>query len=241
MVNIVIPMAGLGSRFRVANYKKAKPFITIQEKAMIMHVLDNLAMEDATYYLIALKHHIEEEPFIFNDIKNKSNVVIIPIDSITEGPACTALYAREYINNANPLLIANCDQIVDMRISDFISDAISRNLDGSILTFYSTENKWSYAKINENQMVIEVKEKEVISEFATVGIYYFKEGREFVNSGIDMIVRNERVNQEFYVTPIYSHMIAKKQKIGIYNIDQSQMHGTGTPEDLEQYLMRISR
>ncbi|BDL77480.1 hypothetical protein THJ020_16250 [Campylobacter jejuni] len=144
------------------------------------------------------------------------------------------LYARKYINNDTPLMIANSDQIVDINIADFINDSFKRGLDGSILTFIDKEKnpKWSFAKLN-NDLVVEVKEKEAISEFATVGIYFFNKGKIFVESAIDMIIENDRVNNEFYTCPVYNYAIKSGAKIGIYNIDFSKMHGIGTPEDLE--------
>ncbi|EOJ1440990.1 glycosyltransferase family 2 protein [Campylobacter jejuni] len=233
-MNIVIPMAGLGSRFAKAGFDKPKPFIDVLDKPMIVRVLENLKYKDARYILIARKEHLTKEKKLVDEIKNNFNVEFIPIDKLTEGTACTVLYARKYINNDTPLMIANSDQIVDIDIADFINDGFKRGLDGSILTFIDKEKnpKWSFAKLN-NDLVVEVKEKEAISEFATVGIYFFNKGKIFVESAIDMIIENDRVNNEFYTCPVYNYAIKSGAKIGIYNIDFSKMHGIGTPEDLE--------
>ncbi|MDD2367939.1 MAG: glycosyltransferase family 2 protein [Sulfuricurvum sp.] len=237
-MNIVIPMAGLGSRFAKAGYEKPKPFIDVAGKPMIVRVLDNLSYPEARYILIARKEHIEKEQELVKQIEQEYNAIFIPIDKLTEGTACTVLYARKYINNDYPLLIANSDQIVDINISDFIDDCINRNLDGSILTFIDEHQdpKWSFAKLNENDLVSEVKEKVVISEYATVGIYLYSKGNDFINAAIDMIIENDRVNNEFYTCPTYNYEIAEGKKIGIFNIDFKQMHGIGTPEDLTSYL-----
>lgn len=238
MVNIVIPMAGQGSRFAKAGYEKPKPFIDVDGKPMIVRVLENLAYPDARYILIARKEHIEKEKELVNKIEKEFNAIFIPIDKLTEGTACTVLYARKYINNDEPLLIANSDQIVDMDIVDFINDCSNRKLDGSILTFIdkNSDPKWSFAKLDENNFVTEVKEKVVISEFATVGIYLYSNGKDFIDSSIDMIIENDRVNNEFYTCPTYNYAIKEGSKIGIYNIEFEQMHGIGTPEDLNLYL-----
>ena len=234
-------MAGLGSRFAKAGYEKPKPFIDVAGKAMIVRVLENLAYPDARYILIARKEHIDKEQGLVKQIEQQFNAIFIPIDKLTEGTACTVLYARKYINNDEPLLIANSDQIVDMNIADFIDDCKDRNLDGSILTFIDKHNdpKWSFAKLDENNLVTEVREKIVISEFATVGIYLYSKGQEFVDAAIDMIIENDRVNNEFYTCPTYNYAIKYGSKIGIYNIDFEQMHGIGTPEDLNTYLELI--
>ncbi|WP_040499732.1 glycosyltransferase family 2 protein [Helicobacter pullorum] len=235
-MNIVIPMAGLGSRFAKAGFAKPKPFIDVLGKPMIVRVLENLKCKNAKYILIARNEHLEQEKELVKEIENNFNACFVGIDKLTEGTACTVLYARKFINNDMPLLIANSDQIVDMDIADFIQDSIQRKLDGSILTFIDKEKnpKWSFVRL-ENGYAVEIKEKEVISEFATVGIYLFSKGKFFVNGAIDMIVRNERVNNEFYTAPTYNYLIHEGLKIGHFVIDFSQMHGIGTPEDLMVY------
>lgn len=237
-MNIVIPMAGMGSRFAKEGYEKPKPFIDVKGKPMIVRVLENLSYPDARYILIARKEHLQAENDLVNEITEKFNAVFIGIDKLTEGTACTVLYAREYINNNQPLLIANSDQIVDISIKEYIDDCATRELDGSILTFLDKElnPKWSFAKTNAQGLVTEVKEKKAISEHATVGIYLFSKGEDFVNGAIDMIIENDRVNNEFYTCPIYNYLIKDDKKIGIYDIDFDAMHGIGTPEDLNKYL-----
>lgn len=241
MINIVIPMAGMGSRFAKEGYEKHKPFIDVKGKPMIVRVLENLSYPDARYILIARKEHLQAENDLVNEITEKFNAVFIGIDKLTEGTACTVLYAREYINNNQPLLIANSDQIVDISIKEYIDDCATRELDGSILTFLDKElnPKWSFAKTNAQGLVTEVKEKEAISEHATVGIYLFSKGEDFVNGAIDMIIENDRVNNEFYTCPVYNYLIKNQKKIGIYDIDSEAMHGIGTPEDLKNYLHKI--
>lgn len=242
MINIVIPMAGQGSRFAKAGYEKPKPFIDVDGKPMIVRVLENLAYPEARYILIARKEHMDKEKELVAKIEKEFNAIFISIDKLTEGTACTVLYARKYINNDIPLLIANSDQIVDMNITDFIDDCKGRNLDGSILTFidHHQDPKWSFAKLDENNLVTEVKEKVVISEFATVGIYLYLKGKEFVDASVDMIIENDRINNEFYTCPTYNYAIKEGSKIGIYNIEFEQMHGIGTPEDLNLYLDSIN-
>lgn len=229
-------MAGAGSRFAKAGYQKPKPFIDVLGKPMICHVLDNLDMPDAKFILLARKEHYDNEPETIQWIEKNYNVEFVLIDKLTEGAACTVLHAHRLINNDAPLLIANSDQIVDMNIADYINDSNARNLDGSVLCFQDDDTKWSYAQIDDNGYIVEIKEKVVISEYATVGIYYFAKGKIFVENAIDMFVRNERVNNEFYVAPVYNYAISQGDKFGIYSIDMNQMHGTGTPEDLDKYI-----
>lgn len=237
MINVVIPMAGLGSRFAKAGFIKPKPFIDVLGKPMIVRVLENLYIPNANYILIARKEHLESEKVLVETIKSKFNAYFINIDKLTEGTACTILYAKKMIDNEMPLMIANSDQIVDIDINEYIKDCTERRLDGSILTFVDKEKnpKWSFAKLDSDGTVEYVKEKEVISDIATVGIYYFSKGNIFVDSAISMIIQNDRVNGEFYTCPVYNYAIKNGAKVGIYNIDFKQMHGIGTPEDLQKY------
>ena len=238
MINIIIPMAGLGSRFLEAGYEKPKPFIDVSGKPMIERVLENLNVENAQFILVARKEHLEQERELVNYIKREFKLLFISINQLTEGTACTVLSARKYINNQFPLLIANSDQIIDIDLKEFLDDANERDLDGSIITFYDEDKnpKWSFAELDKKDQVIRVKEKEAISNHATVGIYYFKTGTIFVDGAIDMIASNDRVNNEFYTCPVYNYVIADKKKIGIYEIPYESMHGLGTPEDLNSYV-----
>ena len=243
-VNIVIPMAGNGSRFAKAGYKNPKPFIDVNGKPMIQRVMDNLAFEndnyEISYFLIAKQEHLNKEKELVEYLQEKYNVTFITVYKTTEGAACTVLFARKYINNDDMLIFANSDQIVDFEIKNFIYDAVNKDLDASILTFIDEEKnpKWSFAKIDENSLVEKVAEKQVISQYATVGIYLYRKGSIFVDGAIDMIINNDRFNNEFYVCPVYNYIIKNGNKVGIFNIENSAMHGLGTPEDLQKYLKR---
>lgn len=241
LINIVIPMAGLGSRFVNAGYDKPKPFIDVKGVPMIVRVLENLKYPNARYIIIARKEHLVKETEIVKYLKKNYNIIFIDLEIFTEGTVCTILQARKYINNTSPLLIANSDQIVDIKISDFIDDGINRKLDGSILTFTDIDKdpKWSFVKIGKNNLVSRVQEKVVISKYASVGIYFYLKGRDFVNSSIDMIINNDRVNNEFYTCPTYNYAIRQGMKIGIFNINYEKMHGLGTPEDLSLYKSKL--
>lgn len=242
MINIVIPMAGTGSRFAQAGYAKPKPFIDVAGKPMIVRVLENLAYPNARYILIARKEHMDAEAALVRQIERDFNATFIPIEKLTEGTACTVLYARRWINNNERLMIANSDQIVDVDVREFVADCAQRSLDGSILTFEDAARnpKWSFAKIDADRLVVEVQEKKPISKYATVGIYLFSHGRDFVDAAIDMLIECDRVNNEYYTCPTYNYLVRSGKKVGIYNIDISGMHGIGTPEDLNKYLALIA-
>ena len=236
-INIVIPAAGLGSRFSAAGWKKPKPFIDVNGVAMLGHVLNNVVTKGSKSILILRSEHMRENASIIDGLKKDGNKIVF-VDQFTEGTACTVLLARKYFDDDKPLLIANSDQIVNFDVQDFVDDCLQRDLDGSILVFRdpSKNPKWSFAKTDEFGHVIEVAEKKPISDLATVGIYFFRNGSAFVGGAIDMIAQNDRVNGEFYTCPVYNWLIKSGCKIGVYEVPMSAMHGLGTPEDLNEYL-----
>jgi HAD superfamily hydrolase (TIGR01509 family) len=232
-LNVLIPMAGAGSRFEKAGYKLPKPLIDVKGKPMISKVVENLNFK-ANYIFLVQQAHLDKYNLevllrlIVPDCK------IVVVDGLTEGAACTTLLAKEYINNDNPLIIANSDQWVEWDNCQFMYKMNEGDVDGGIVTFKATDSKWSFAKIDDNGYVTEVAEKNPISDLATVGIYYYKQGKSYVQAAEQMIEKNIRVNNEFYVCPVFNEMILNGLKIKTYNA--SEMWGLGTPEDLNFYL-----
>ena len=162
---------------------------------------------------------------------------MIELDGVTEGAACTTLLAKKYINNNKPLIIANSDQFIKWNSSKSLYNFNSKKYDGAILTFEAIHPKWSYAKCNKSNFVTEVAEKKVISKNATVGVYYWKKGSQYVKYAEQMIKKNIRVNNEFYVCPVFNGAIKDKKKIVIEQVDE--MHGLGTPEDLNNFIQYL--
>lgn len=234
-LNVLIPMAGHGSRFKDAGYTFPKPLIDVTGKPMIEAVVNSLGIK-AKYTYIVQKSHYEKYSlyYLLNLITPNCNIV--QVDGVTEGAAVTALLAKEFIDNQQPLVTANSDQILEWNSREFLYDLISKNADGGIATFNSTHPKWSYAKADESGLVSEVAEKKPISDLATVGIYYWKHGHDFVRYAEQMIAKDIRTNGEFYICPIFNEAIQDNKRI--YAINIKQMWGIGTPEDLNTYLMR---
>lgn len=241
VLNIVVPMAGLGSRFREAGYAFPKPLIDIKGKTMIEVVVSSLrpACEHKFIFICQREHY--EKFDLYNIFKNatKNKFEVVQINGQTEGAACTVLTAAQYINNKNDLLIANSDQFIEEDIDEFIKEGRRSGKDGLIMTFEASHPKWSYARVDAKGQVIETAEKRVISKHATVGIYYFRKGSDFVQAAQSMIHKNIRYNNEFYVCPTYNEMILSKKKIYIKDIVPKKMHGLGTPEDLNEFLKKL--
>lgn len=234
MLNIVVPMAGRGSRFADAGYKNPKPLIDIYGHPMIEYVTKNISpLCDHRFIYVCQEEHLDKYD-LERVLKAMSpGCQIVTVDHITEGAACTVLLAEKYIDNDDSLMIANSDQFVDTSIDAYI--ACLKEYDGLIMTMPSDHPKWSYIKYNGEHLVTLVREKEVISDQATVGIYNYKYGKDFVRYAHQMIEKDIRVNGEFYVAPVYNEMIEAGLKITYCDVG-AKMHGLGVPEDLTAFM-----
>lgn len=239
MINIVIPMAGAGSRFARAGFELPKPLIDVRGRPMIEVVVDNLRpVREHRFVFICQRAHVDN----FELRKRLSTIApgscIVCVDGLTEGAACTVLAARDLIADDTPLMIANSDQYVDTNIEGYLAASDARGLDGLIMTMEADDPKWSFVRLDERDLVGEVAEKRVISTHATVGIYNFARGTDFVSGAEAMIFRNDRVNNEFYVAPVYNYLIGRGKRIGYFDVGPlaKVMHGLGTPEDLRTFL-----
>ena len=232
-MNVLIPMAGAGSRFAAAGYTFPKPLIDVNGKPMIQMVVENLNI-DANFVFVVQKEH--REKYNLDTLLNliAPNCKVVEVDGLTEGAACTALLAKEFIDSDAPLFFANSDQFVEWDSNEFFYKMNETDADGGIVTFKATHPKWSFAKIDDNGIVTEVAEKNPISDLATVGFYYWKHGSDFVKYAEQMISKNVRVNNEFYVCPVFNQAIEGGKIIRTFDVPK--MWGTGTPEDLKYYL-----
>jgi dTDP-glucose pyrophosphorylase len=235
MINIVIPMAGLGSRFANAGFEVPKPLIEIQGRPMIEWVVKSIGNDSARYIYIVQEEHLKEFDLerILRRITPKSNMELVPIDYITEGQASSVLLAEPFIDNYDSMMSFNCDQVIDWTFDYFLLDASRSHADGGILTFKGNSPKWSYAEV-KGGWVTRTAEKDPISEHATVGAYFWTRGMDFVRFAKEMISENVRVNGEFYSCPVYNWAIRRGGKFIIYDVDA--MYGTGTPEELKEFL-----
>jgi len=234
-MKVLIPMAGAGSRFEKAGYTFPKPLTDVNGKPMIQVVVENLNI-DAQHIFIVQKSHYEKYNLQATLSLISPGCEIIQIEGVTEGAACTTLLAKNLINNDEPLLIADSDQYVDWDSNEFMYSMVADSIDAGILTFKSTHPKWSYAKLDADGFVSQVAEKKPISNIATVGIYYWKKGADYVKYTEQMINKNIRTNNEFYVCPVFNQAIEDDKKIKIFEIEK--MTGLGTPEDLQIFLNR---
>lgn len=233
-MNILMPCAGNGKRFQEAGFTVPKPLIPINGRPMIEVVGRNLGLEGKYIFIVQDKHWGEYEKEFRKAFTNITNDwVVILTNGLTEGAACSALLARDLINTDEPLCIANSDQFVLFNREIFKKRVESGFFHGCILTFWADHPRWSYVALDENGYVNRVAEKSVISNDATVGVYCWAKGSDFVKSAEAMISANDRVNNEFYIAPTYNYLIKEEGLIDTLKVDG--MWGLGTPENFEEF------
>jgi NDP-sugar pyrophosphorylase family protein len=239
MLQIVVPMAGMGSRFAKAGYELPKPLIPVAGVPMIQLVVSNLRPQ-VPHRFIFITQQAHQEKYGVDKILRKvaPDCEVITVHGVTQGAACTVLLASGFINSDDPLMIANSDQWVDVDINEYLAEFDRKPIDGLIMTMTADHPKWSYVKLDPTNRITEVVEKQVVSNEATVGIYNYRRGKDFVRAAESMIERDLRVNNEFYVAPAYNQLIEEGQELGYFNIgsEGNGMYGIGIPEDLESFL-----
>ncbi|MCY4524251.1 MAG: sugar phosphate nucleotidyltransferase [Halobacteriovoraceae bacterium] len=234
---IVIPMAGAGSRFLKQGYKTPKPFIEFKGRMMIEHVLQGVYLKKTQYILIIPKIFEIKYKKCLHTISKNFHVIFLSVEQMTTGSASTVLAAHSLIDNDDPILIADCDNIFNPNdIISLIKDAEEKNLCGNLLTFNEKEQCYSYAKIDKHGFVVKTEEKKVISSHAIAGAYYFSHGKDFVSAAIRMLIYGNIKKGEFYMSNVVNFM--KKKRVGIYKVERSRVSCVGTPEQLEEYLNR---
>jgi NDP-sugar pyrophosphorylase family protein len=212
-------------------YEKPKPLIDVNGVPMIKAVVDSLDIDGNYIFVVQKQHSVQYHLLdVLDDIV--PGCTVIEIDGVTDGAAITTLAAKDLINNNNPLLIANSDQVVVWDSSVITSLLRSWDL---IALFKANESKWSFSKI-EDGFITEVAEKKVISDNANVGIYGWSKGSDYVRYAEQMIDKGIKTNNEYYVAPVYNEAILDGKRIIPYFVDE--MHGIGTPEDLEDYIAK---
>ncbi len=234
-MKILIPMAGEGSRFAKEGYTFPKPLIDVNGKPMIQTVVENLDF-NAEYIFLVRGEHLDKYEGLEDTLQRITNgkCSIVVVDELTEGAACTALLAKEHIDNDEDLLIANSDQYIEYSPENFNMMKEMTDVDAMVYTFEAVHPKWSFVKTNSRGIITEVAEKKPISNIATCGIYWYRKGSDFVKYAEQMIEKDIRVNNEFYIAPVYNELIEDGKTLVPFYVHS--MWGIGTPEDLRAFL-----
>jgi NDP-sugar pyrophosphorylase family protein len=238
MIRIVVPMGGEGRAFLERGYTFPKPLVEVAGQPLIEIVVKNLTPSGPHQFVFVCKNeHVEN--FALGDVLSliAPDCRIVRMAKPTAGALCSVLLGMEHLEHEDELVIANADQCVDVGIDDFIATARRSDWDGAIMTFPNTHPRWSYARV-EGDLVVAVAEKQPISRHATAGLYYFRRGIDFVRGAERMLFKNASFLGEFYVAPVFNELILAGKRVGIFPIRPDQMHGLGTPEEVERFQAR---
>lgn len=236
MVNILIPLAGTSQFFNGAEYPYPKPLIEINDKTMIAHVIDNFDSLKEEKIFIFIVNSEDCKKFHLDNVLNlltNNNCKIIQINNETKGAACSAMMAIDFINNKKPLIITNADQIFDDNLGDIVEGF--KGLDGAVISFDSIHPRWSYARVDEEENIIETAEKRPLSKHAIAGFFYFKHGEDFVKSAMSMIKKDAGLNGLYYISPTLNEMVLRNKKLGISKVKNQRYHTLYTPQKIQEY------
>jgi NDP-sugar pyrophosphorylase family protein len=224
-LKLVMPMAGMGSRFVQQGYSQPKPVIDVAGKPMFVRSVESIGIDFDDYvFIIQAEHNISKAI-----LEYYPQAKIIELEQVTQGAACTVLKAQQFFEDTDSLFVCNCDNFMQWDKSKFVEQ---QHHDGIIMVFEETEQdpKWSYAQV-EDGLVVKVAEKNPISKWATSGHYYWRSWATFVESANRMIEAEDTVNGEYYLCPVYNHTPGNVVTVQINN-----MQGVGTPEELQAWL-----
>jgi NDP-sugar pyrophosphorylase family protein len=236
-INIVIPMAGMGKRFAEAGYTLPKPLLKIEDREIIAHIIDTMKMPNSQFIFIVRKEHCDEHELDKKLLSFVPDAKIVKIDKVTEGAVCTVLLAKEYFNDNNPVIIKDCDQIINWDPEHFIEFVQRNHADGAIVNIHTEKPNYSFSRVDYAGRIYETAEKSVISNHGSVGIYYFARGKDLIKYSEKMIEKNIRVNNEFYTAPVYNQFIQDFKLILHYPI--AEMFQLGTPEEFHENRTRV--
>jgi NDP-sugar pyrophosphorylase family protein len=246
-MNILIPMNGLGSRFK-PKFKNPKPLISYLGKSIFEHSVDTIGINGKFIFLIP-KYEDEKYNLLFlkkiKKLKNES--ITIVCEKKTDGSVETCLLAEEIINNNDELLIVNCDHFLNWNGDLFLNFIHNENLDCCVTTYNHGEiilnekSPYSFAKLNDDGFVIETKEKTAISSHSMNGIHYWKKGSDFIESAKNLIKNDIKTNNEFYLSETFNYLINNGKKMKIFKMEDDNFFSLGTPEDLIKNKNKIKK
>lgn len=242
-INLLIPMAGEGSRFKINGYENPKPLIEVNGTPMIEYAINSIDIKEANHVFVIRKYSDENHTKNLRELLNRISpeCKIVETNTLTRGSAETCMLAKKYIDNDDELMIANCDQFLSWDSRKFIEfvDA-NKNLDSIVVTYKSSDPKNSFAKLGKSGLVAKIAEKNPISDTALIGVHYWRKGKDFVSSTRKMINDNCMENGEFYVAPTLNYLIESKMQVGIYHLADNEYQSLGTPNDLRLHVGKLN-
>lgn len=238
MMNVLMPLGGGSQFFSREEYFYPKMLIEIQGKPMVQHAIENLQSLDQDLQFIfvvkrsdCVEFHLDETLRLLTQDQCK----IVMLDHDTKGAACSSLIAIDLINNHDPLVIANFDQLFDCNLGEYLKQLQSSACDAGCLTFDSTHPRWSYVLVNDKGQVMEAAEKRPLSRHAIAGFYYYQHGQEFIKAA-QLAIRKSCSNSEiFYISPTFNELILQNKFVQAITVPNEVYHSFYTPQKIEEF------
>ena len=238
MLSIVIPMAGESIFYSTPDNHFPKPFYEVLGRPMIEVVVENLMRIEGEKRFIFVINDNDAKKYRLDNVlrmltKNQCEIVI-QIGS-TKGAVCSLLLAVKHLNDNNPILISNADQVISHDLNSIVNFFDSSDLDGGVVCFDSVHPQWSYARVIQDNILIETTEKQPISRDAIAGLYFFSRGKDFVESAMDSITKGRSYDGVFYTSSVLNEMILRNKTLKIYRIKNDEYHSFYNPEKIHEY------
>ena len=232
-MNIVITMGGLGERFRKAGYTVPKYEIEAREKSLFEWSMLSLKDFWQERFIFLVRAEDRAKSFIEEQCKKLGveKIHVVELDHLTKGQAETAMYAHEYWDAEASMLIYNIDTYVEpghLKMSDMTGD-------GAIPCFFAEGTHWSFVHLDERGRVVEVREKERISDHCSLGAYYFRSCNLYADLYRRFYVDGSPEISEQYIAPMYNVLLADGGDVRLIEIAREAVHVLGTPAELKKF------
>lgn len=236
-MKILVPLAGKSSFFDDKNSPFSKPLIEIKGKSMIERVIENLSTIKGDYEFVFVVNSEDCKKYHLDNILNllSKNSKIVKINGETKGALCSILLAIEHINTNEELIICNGDQVLNFDFNKAISFFKSQKYDAGLITFESVHPRWSYVRFDNNNLVVETAEKRPISKHAIAGVYYFKNGKDFLKGAKESIIKGDSTNGAYYIAPSINQLILQNKVVGTFSINTKSYHSFYSPQKIREF------
>ncbi|MBI5447660.1 MAG: glycosyltransferase family 2 protein [Gammaproteobacteria bacterium] len=242
MLTIAVPMAGSSLFYPEKLHHYPKVFQEILGRPMIQVVIENLMQIPVNKRFLFIINDTDLKKYQLDNILKMltfDNCDIVVQKSPTKGAVCSLLLAIKFLNHNNPLLIANADQVINHSFEPIINFFSKPNIDGGVICFDSIHPQWSYARVTEDQILIETTEKKPISRDAIAGLYYFKRGTHFIQSAMCVVIKDRSHEGMYYTSSVLNEMILDNKKLKTYRIETSEYHSFYSPEKIQEFEQRF--
>lgn len=240
-LHIIMPMAGEGSRFRKEGWTTPKPLIKLNGEPLFKHAISSVTSEgiNLKYSFIVRREHIDKYKIDEGIKAFQPDANIFSVKETTRGAVETCLVAEAAIADDDAVIVMDCDlEFRSMEFIEIIKEILSLPMEhadgGALVSFESSDARYSYAAIGPDGLVTRTAEKEVISNHALCGAYFFSTGKRFKQIAHQLLSEPEFRKPEYYVSLLYNYLLAAGERVRLARMEE--YYSYGTPEELKRYM-----